>query len=116
MGGYNRIYYLNAVNKEINNIYKDNAKSKNEYLNFLQAELHKIDNKEDLPHREEPIKYKGELLYSIRKRTKKNTRILYFYYSSKNEIILLTAFDENNASDYDNAKRTAYNRLKNCKS
>lgn len=108
---FNRITYLDVFEDELNKLYSKSIQEKTKYLKFLFAELHKIDNRNETINREEPINYKGINLFSIRKRFKKNTRVLYFYMKDDN-IILLTAFDEKNKSDYDNAKERSYRRLK----
>lgn len=109
---FNRIKCLDVFEDELNKLFSKSIPEKKKYLNFLYAELHKIDNRTETIQREEPINYKDITLYSIRKRAQKNTRVLYFYMKDDN-IILLTAFDEKNKSDYDNANERAYRRLKN---
>ena len=109
---FNRIKCLDVFEDELNKLFSKSIPEKKKYLKFLYAELHKIDNRKETIQREEPINYKDITLYSIRKRAQKNTRVLYFYMEDDN-IILLTAFDEKNKSDYDNANERAYKRLKN---
>lgn len=109
---FNRIKCLDVFEDELNKLFSKSIPEKKKYLKFLYAELHKIDNRKETIQREEPINYKDITLYSIRKRAQKNTRVLYFYMKDDN-IILLTAFDEKNKSDYDNANERAYRRLKN---
>ncbi|MBE6748372.1 MAG: hypothetical protein E7557_03985 [Ruminococcaceae bacterium] len=109
---FNRIKCLDIFEDELNKLFSKSIPEKKKYLKFLFAELHKIDNRRETIQREEPINYKDITLYSIRKRSQKNTRVLYFYMKDDN-IILLTAFDEKNKSDYDNANERAYRRLKN---
>lgn len=109
---FNRIKCLDVFEDELNKLFSKSIPEKKKYLKFLYAELHKIDNRKETIQREEPINYKDITLYSIRKRAQKNTRVLYFYMEDDN-IILLTAFDEKNKSDYDNANERAYRRLKN---
>lgn len=109
--GFSRIDAVDIFYNEIEKLYSKNKQAKKEYLKFLNAELHKIDNRTNVINREEPIKYKGVTLYAIRKPMKKNTRILY-YYMQNDRIVLLTVFDEKNDSDYDNAKKRAWSRLK----
>ena len=109
---FNRIKCLDVFYDELNKLFSKSIPEKKKYLKFLYAELHKIDNRKETIQREEPINYKDITLYSIRKRAQKNTRVLYFYMEDDN-IILLTAFDEKNKSDYDNANERAYKRLKN---
>lgn len=109
---FNRIKCLDVFYDELNKLFSKSIPEKKKYLKFLYAELHKIDNRKETIQREEPINYKDITLYSIRKRAQKNTRVLYFYMENDN-IILLTAFDEKNKSDYDNANERAYRRLKN---
>lgn len=113
-GPINEFERIMAVDVFMPELFKLFGKSKQElkkYLVFLNAQLNKIDNRETIINREEPINYKEINLYSIRKPMKKNTRVLY-YYMQNDKIILLTAFDEKNESDYENGKRRAYNRLK----
>lgn len=109
---FNRIKCLDVFEDELNKLFSKSIPEKKNYLKFLYAELHKIVNRRETIQREEPINYKDITLYSIRKRAQKNTRVLYFYMKDDN-IILLTAFDEKNKSDYDNANERAYRRLKN---
>lgn len=109
---FNRIKCLDVFYDELNKLFSKSIPEKKKYLKFLYAELHKIDNRKETIQREEPINYKDITLYSIRKRAQKNTRVLYFYMENDN-IILLTAFDEKNKADYDNANERAYRRLKN---
>ena len=108
---FDRIVYLDSFQKELQKLYSKSQDEYKKYLNFLYSELHKIDNRSDTINREEPIIYNGIPLYSIRKKMKKNTRVLY-YYMKDNRVILLTAFDEKNRSDYETGKAKAYNRLK----
>lgn len=108
---FNRIHYVDVFNDEVSKLFSKSKKDLINYTNFLYAELQKIDNREETIVREEPISYRGINFFSIRKRMKKNTRVLY-YYMKDNNIILLTAFDEKRKSDYENAKMRAYDRLK----
>lgn len=111
LDGYERIDIVEPFENELNKLYTKNQKEKHDYLKFLQEELHKIENRNEHINRAEPIQYKDVTLYSIRKRMKKNTRVLY-YYMKNNRILLLTAFVEKNDSDYENGKKRAYSRLK----
>ena len=100
--------------KELDKLYGKSIDERKNYLKFLFSQLHKIENRDETIEREEPIIYKGMQLYSIRKRMKKNTRVL--YYCMKNgKILLLTAFDEKGDSDYERGKERSYNRLKELK-
>ncbi len=112
--GFNRIMAIDSFDDELSKLFKKSTPELKKYLIFLHKQLHKIDNRTTIINREEPISYKGINLYAIRKRMKKNTRVLYFYMQNE-KIVLLTAFDEKNSSDYDNGKERAYNRLKQLK-
>ncbi len=96
--GFKRIYALDQCFKELDHLYKNNKDEKKEYKKFLYSQLSKIENKKEKPRQAEPIVYKQEIFYSIRRRSKKNTRILY-YYMDQGNIVLLTAFDEKNKYD-----------------
>ena len=109
---FERIYSVDVFEKEVTKLFSKSTADYYRYIDFLHSELHKISNRKETTNREEPITYKDATLYSIKKRMKKNTRVLYYYMKDDN-IILLTAFDEKNKSDYDNGKVRAYNRLKN---
>lgn len=109
--GFDRIFTLERCQEEIKQLYKDNNVEKKNFEKFLLAQLTKIENRNETVKHEEPIIYKNEKFYSIRRRAKKNTRVLYYYIKNGN-IILLTAFDEKRASDYERAKERAYARLR----
>lgn len=108
---FERVETLDVFFDELFKLYNKSEEEKKKYMKFLFAELHKIENRTEKSYRAEPICYKGIKLYSIRKRMKKNTRVLY-YYKKDDRVLLVTAFDENNESDYENAKERAYRRLK----
>lgn len=109
--GFSRIDIADCFEDELKKLFKKSNDDYKKYMKFFSAQLHKIENREENIKTEEPIKYKDITLYSIRKNMKKNTRVLYFYYSG-NRIILLTAFDEKDKSDYEKGKERAYKRLK----
>ncbi len=107
-----RIYAVDCLLDEIEKLFNKSETEKNKYLKFLYAQLHKIEYRRETVNFAEPIKYKDTVFYSIRKPAKKNTRVLYFYMKD-DRIVLLTAFDEKGSSDYEKAKKKAYNRIKN---
>ena len=102
---------VDDFSKELSKLFGKSKDEEYNYRKFLQAQLHKIDNRDDTINREEPIIYKGVALYSIRKPMKKNTRVLYFCMKN-GKVLLLTAFDEKGDNDYERGKERAYNRLK----
>lgn len=111
---FNRVYFLDSFQSDLDKLYKKNQKEKKEYMFFLFAQLSKIEHRNENIKHVEPIEYKDVTFHCIRKKTKKNTRVLY-YYLDDNKIVLLTAFNEKNKSDYDRGKELAYNRLKKIK-
>ena len=111
---FTRISAIDIFENEVDKLFNKSTDEKKKYFNFLYAELIKIDNRCGTIAREEPITYKGYNLYSIRKKMKKNTRVLY-YCCENNTIILLTAFDEKGKDDYERGKQKALKRLKKLK-
>lgn len=114
MPGFEHIYCVSVYEKELE---KQFAKSKvqfHKYVDELYSCLRFLDEVLDPPQTDpfERIVYKGIPFYRIKsKSTAKNIRTLYFWYDS-DRILLLTAFQEKNSSDYDNAKRVAFQRYK----
>ena len=97
------IYMLSPVQKEFKKAVDESWRKEEPWMRYQDRLL------KDLAVLDE---HKKEKLYSIRHpKTKKNVRVLYTI-TDDLKVILLTAFLEKSASDYDRAKKTAINRLK----
>ena len=111
------IYMLSPVQKEFKKAVDEPWRKEEPWMRYqdrLLKDLAVLDE-----HKKDAIIFEQfelltdtEKLYSIRHpKTKKNVRVLYTI-TDDLKVILLTAFLEKSASDYDRAKKTAVNRLK----
>lgn len=114
--GLNDIYALDVIRKEFEKAVTEQWKENppwQRYQKKLLQDLAVLDEEKekaiDFPQYE---KLSGEEnLYSIRHpETKKNVRVIYTI--AEGEVILLTAFLEKNAGDYQKAINLAENRMK----
>lgn len=117
MEGLNDIYALDVIRKEFEKAVTERWKEEapwQRYQKKLMQDLAVLDEEKegaiDFPQYEKLL---GEdNLYSIRHpETKKNVRVIYTIVEGE-AVILLTAFLEKNAGDYQKAIRVAKTRLK----
>lgn len=109
---FNKIYECVAFSGELQKLFKKHPHAYKEYAAFLFAALKMLDTAEDPPiyGKFEKLKCKTPL-YSLRYKREKNVRVLYFW-CEEGQVILLTAFEEKEKSDYTEAIRRSEKRLK----
>lgn len=111
---FKSIYCLDVFEKELEKQFGKSEAQYHKYLLELYSYLRFLDDATFPPETGafERIVYKGIPFYRIKSKSKaKNIRTLYFWYDS-GHILLLTAFQEKNSSDYENAKQVAHQRYK----
>lgn len=110
---YNNIYAVDSFDSEYKSLF---AKSKSDYshylkklrfnLSILDKELKKAIQYQQFEQLE------NTNIYSIRHVSVINPRVIYAYIDEAGKVILLTAFKEKNASDYERGIKQAKQRLK----
>ncbi len=112
---FKNISFLSRFEKEWKDLFIKDKANQERYDSWLDNKLNMLDidpiavsnsghkNFEDVTNSKPKI-------YSIHERSRKNPRVLYYLLTDKNEVILLTAFIENNKSDYNIATRRAEQR------
>ena len=110
VSGFENVFMVDCFQNELTALFKDSKNQLKQFSKFLMANLHSLENRDDLLASAEKVKGTKYKLFSIHKRMNKNTRVLYFC-SCGNTIVLITAFDEKNWADYGKAIKRAENRV-----
>ena len=103
------IFYLSSFKRELSKLKKDNPN----YAKWLDRKIKILS--QDAAGATDGIhfeKLSSQQLYSIRRPSKNNERVIYYIITDDNSVILLTAFAEHNDSDYQRSIERANQRLK----
>ncbi len=111
---FNNIFAVDCFDKEFEQLF--DSSSYKRYAEWLRRNLHNLDtrgkNAVDGSHIEKLYK-DGFNLYSIRyPRSKTNPRVIFYFTTEDNYVILLCAILEKSSSDYTRAIRKAIVRIK----
>ena len=110
--GYDHIYAYKFFLDEFNRLFKNDKASLKRYKKSLARRLAMLDTAGITCIDNERFEYIEQDIYSIRfPKSKKNPRFMFTFCLGENNVILLTAFLEQNPSDYESPKRTSRNRI-----
>lgn len=110
---YKNIYAVDSFSSEYQSLFGKSKGLYNQYLKKLRFNLSILDKE-----MKKAIQYQqfeqleNSNLYSIRHVSVINPRVVYAYIDDDGKVILLSAFKEKNASDYDRGMKQAEQRLK----
>lgn len=113
LGELERVYYLKPFEKELFSIFGKSKTEHNTYMKYLIKCLNVLDKTPEHLSTEpfEHLEVDGYDIYRIKSKSKKNNiRVIYFY-TQKENIVLLCAFQEKNESDYHNNLKKAKSRI-----
>jgi phage-related protein len=115
---FDHVYEVDCFEKEFRKTTNEKLRSTEPYERYQKWLIRSLARLEEMGREAlnlqefECLSVTSPKIYSIRyPNSKKNPRILYVYYE-KNTIILLGAFQENNASDYERNIKIAQKRWK----
>jgi hypothetical protein len=110
--GYDHIYAYKSFLDEFDRLFKNDKDSLKRYKKSLARRLAMLDTAGITCIDNERFEYIEQDIYSIRfPKSKKNPRFMFTFCLGENNVILLTAFLEQNSSDYESPKRTSRNRI-----
>lgn len=112
-GELERVYYLKPFEKELLSIFGKSKAEYKSYMKYLIKCLNVLDKTSEHLSAEpfEHLEVDGYDIYRIKSKSKKNNiRVIYFY-TQKENIVLLCAFQEKNESDYHNNIKKAKSRI-----
>lgn len=110
-----RVFYVNTFEKDLKKQFAKSNAELTEYYKYLLANLTVLDEAATPPTEGnfEKLTLDNYNIYRLKSPSKrKNVRVLYFYLENDN-IILLSAFQEKNKSDYKNNINKAVETIKN---
>jgi len=110
--GYNHIYAYKSFSDEFCRLFKNDKASLKRYQKWLTRRLGMLESKGTACINGQSFEYIDQDIYSIRlPESKHNPRVIFTFCLGERNVILLTAFLEQNSSDYDSPKRISKNRI-----
>lgn len=111
---FKKVFAVDCFEKEFESLFSPSDYKR--YANWLQRNLRNLDNygkKAVDGYRIEKLEIKKYDIYSIRyPRSKSNPRVLFFFATEGNDIILLAALLEKSPSDYNMSVQVAKRRMR----
>ncbi len=110
---FENIFYIDKFLVELKRLKKDDAN----YARWLHKRLAILNNgAKEATNGHQFEKLENEELYSIRRQSQQNQRVIYYIIDEdEGGVILLSAFKEQNTSDYKNHIKLSNNRINEIK-
>lgn len=110
--GYNHIYSYKSFNDEFCRLFKNDKASLKRYQKWLNRRLSMLETAGLSCINGKTFEYICQDIYSMRlPESKHNPRVIFSFCLGEQNVVLLTAFLEQNSSDYDSPKRISSNRI-----